>query len=75
MVSQKKPNGTEEVLKSQQLKQTVAGKFKTQHIIPYTIPKGTQVYLDLQLVLYDQNGRKVAEGYFPQPQNTSLPLK
>ena len=71
-VRYKKPNGTEEVLKSQQLKQTVAGKFKTQHIIPYTMPKGTQVYLDLQLVLYDQNGRKVAEGYFPQPQNTSL---
>lgn len=36
------------------------------------MPKGTKVYLDLNLILYDQTGRKVAEGYFPQPQNTSL---
>lgn len=71
-VRYQKPNQPEEVLTTKQLKEQVQGHFKSQHVIPYYMPKGTKVYLDIELVLYDQNGRKVATGYFPQPANTSL---
>ena len=67
-----KPNQSEEVLTTKRLKEQVQGHFETQHIIPYYMPEGTKVYLDIELILYDQNGRKVATGYFPQPTNTSL---
>ena len=69
-----KPNGQKEVWPIKDLKQSVTGMYSFQHIIPYHMPKGTKVYLDLQLVLYDASGRKVAEGHFPQPMNTSLYL-
>lgn len=57
-----------------EFRQLVTGRYQFQHIIPYDLPVGTKVYLDLQLVLYDASGRKVAEGCFPQPMNTSLYL-
>ena len=56
------------------VRQSVDGVFKTRHTIPFSVKKGTQVYLDLGVKVFNTSGKLMGEDTFPDPAGTRLKI-
>lgn len=56
------------------VRQSVDGTFKTRHTIPFSVKKGTQVYLDLGVKVFNTSGKLMGEDTFPDPAGTRLKI-
>ena len=68
------PNGTTRNIKIQENKIKFSGTFAALHEIPFDIPVGTKVYIQINVKLHDANGNVFTQDYFPNPDGTLIYL-